>query len=139
VADEPDKTPAAVYDPAKLREGELEILPPARTEVERQVALQQGLQTEAETVDTLRTNANRAATIQGDLLERTLTVDDKDLPAALRAVSDVQTKSVDSLLKLTGRAPEQGDGGIVSLLRGLANDGLVRLHVDLDLGTPDER
>lgn len=136
--DEQPDTEVAMYDPAKLRDGEMEILPPVRTEVERQVALQQGLLTEEETVKTLRSNASRAAEIWGKLLVRAERVDDKDLAATMRAVSDGQAKSVDALLKLTGRAPEQGDGGITALLRGLANDGLVKLHVDLSVGANEE-
>jgi NADH dehydrogenase/NADH:ubiquinone oxidoreductase subunit G len=115
----------------------VEVLAAERSPVEEQQRRAVANRTEQDMVDGMRQNASRATEIETDLLERALTVKDKDLPSALRAVADVKAKNLDGLLKMTGRAPAEDGGSIAQTLRALAKDGLVRLHVDLDVGQPD--
>lgn len=91
---------------------------------------------EQETLSKLRANAKAA----GELVE---TVTDKiqktdwsrisasDLGPLLRAATDAQTKSIDSIAKLTGRdqTPKGADMGAV--LDSLASRGLLRMTVEI--------
>lgn len=93
------------------------------------------LQTEGEIVDRLRHNAKNAAEIESTLLERVGNItDDDQLPAALRAVADVKTKSIDGLVKLTGREGQSAGDDFASMLRGMAEAGFLRLNVSLEAG-----
>lgn len=91
------------------------------------------LEIEADTVLKLRKIANRALEIEADLLEKCAKAAPREIPQALRAVADTKTKSIDKLLALTGRAPEQQDGSydLRALLEGMADKGLLTLNVDL--------
>lgn len=101
-----------------------------------------GLDNERRTVETLRqTIAETAAMKQGLLEKVNKTADRPELAGhALRAITDAEAKSVNSLLALTGR-PTDGrhDGGAESMARlvmGLAERGLVSLAPGLSLEAP---
>lgn len=103
----------------------------------RDLARRQTEATEERTVEALRATALRASEIEAGLLERLPTVDDKELPAALRAAADVKAKSVDKLLAMTGRSPDRvPEHSIEQLLAGLAAKGLARVNVNLDVAVP---
>jgi hypothetical protein len=111
-----------------------EIMPATPTQAELESRRRQALGVEEGLVGDLRSNAKRAAEIEGRLLERAEMVADRDLPNVLRAVADVQSKSVDGLLKLTGR--EQGDRqgqDFAQMLAGMAAKGYLRVNVNLDV------
>lgn len=91
---------------------------------------------ESDTIVNLRTLAKRATEIEAELLERAGQVQfERDVPSALRAVSDTRAKAVDKLMVLTGRSPESGEvgGDLRSLLDGMAAKGLISLNVSLTL------
>src|SRR4051812_12784776 len=81
-----------------------EVVPAKRTALETENRRKAAERSEDQVIDQLRTNLSRAVDIEAELLERSLDAQQRDLPAALRAVSDVKSKSLDGLLKLTGRA-----------------------------------
>lgn len=96
---------------------------------------EEDLQTEGEIVDKLRANANDAARIEATLLQRVGEITDKDqLPSALRAVADVKSKSIDGLVKLTGRDGQAPADDFAAMLRGMAESGFLRLNVSLEAG-----
>jgi len=93
------------------------------------------LKTESELVDNLRTQAKRASEIEADLLEKVGGITDKNmLPQALRAVADAKTKSIDGLVKLTGRDGQDAADDFTAMLRGMASDGFLKLNVSLEAG-----
>lgn len=119
------------YDPRALREGILaplqgdEILDPAHDPGEI-------VRKETEIIDRVRTNADKATRVVEALLEQVQDVKGQDAQiAALRAASDVQSKSVDALMRLTGRDAKPPDDDFVSVLTGLANQGLARINVEI--------
>jgi hypothetical protein len=93
---------------------------------------------EDELKNMLLSRAHRAAEIEGEMLERVAGVTNaRDLPQALRAVADTKTKSIDALMKLTGRTHEGSQAlSAEALLRGLAKSGLVKINVDLTPPSP---
>lgn len=123
---------------AERRAEKGEVVPAEETAGDVQRRHSAAIRSEAETVDQLRDNLGKAALIEADMLERIAeTKGIRDLPAALRAVSDVKSKSLDGLLKLTGRAPSESESNsIEQLLVGMANKGYLRVNVEL--GRPDE-
>lgn len=87
---------------------------------------------EKKVVDQLSANISRAVEIEADLIERLADVKSVDLlPRALSAVSDARSKSIDGLLKLTGRTPDAPAQGLVEMLRSMADKGYLRMSVDL--------
>lgn len=127
-----------VYDPQALRNGELKLreVEPMRSGG----SAQELTTTEADALDIMRANAKRAAEGVSTLLEKTIAIEDKDaLPSALRAVADVQSKSVDNIQKLTGRDQGPQRENIAETLRGLAGQGLVRLAVEIQPRPDAER
>lgn len=88
---------------------------------------------EKDLIAMLRARAHRASEIEMELLERIATVGDyRELPQALRAVNDTKAKSLDALLKLTGRAPSEGDStGLEQLVDSMVRGGYLRVNVDL--------
>jgi hypothetical protein len=111
--------------------------PPTQAELEQQ--RRDALGIEEDVVSNLRSNAHRASEIASSLLERAEGVADRDLPNVLRAVADVQSKSVDGLLKLTGR--ERGDQhgqDFAQMLAGMAAKGYLKIHVNVDAASPGD-
>lgn len=120
-----------VYDPQALREtGELVPVEGPEDKRAREVA---ALQTEGQIEDTLRANAVDALKAQTELLERARDVDKSDVPSALRAVTDVSSKNIADLFKLTGRDRNPQEG-MVDMLSAMASRGYLKLNVEL--GTP---
>jgi hypothetical protein len=74
--------------------------------------------TERDIVEKVRGNALKAAT----------TLD------AVRAVADAQGKSVDTLMKMTGRDARPQSDDFTAMLAGMAADGFLRLNVELEVG-----
>lgn len=93
---------------------------------------------EEELKDMLLARAHRAAEIEADLMEKVAgTTNPRDLPQALRAIADTKTKSIDSLMKLTGRNHEANQSlSAEGLLRSLAQSGLVKVNVELSEPKP---
>lgn len=93
---------------------------------------------EQEITSMLRTRVHRAAEIEGDMLEKI--ADSKhDLPQALRAVTDVRHKSVDSLMKLTGRDKDSGrTEDLTSMVSAMEAKGIVKLTVNLEKEPPKQ-
>lgn len=129
-----------LYDPNALRKGQLaslkpdEVLDPAHDagEVIRQ---------ETEIIDRVRKNADRATRKVENLLDKMDDIKGQDAQiAALRAASDAQTKSIDALMKLTGRDAKPPDDDFVSVITSLANQGLARINVEIgqSQGTPHD-
>jgi hypothetical protein len=54
--------------------------------------------------------------------------------AAVRAVADAQGKSVDTLMKMTGRDARPQSDDFTAMLAGMAADGFLRLNVELEVG-----
>lgn len=127
-----------VYDPDRDHRGSPgesgEVLPSTPTAAELEVRRREALGAEENVVSNLRSNAERASEITGRLLDRAEAVSDRDLPNTLRAVADVQSKSVDGLLKMTGRDREQAADDMVGVMRSLAAKGLLKINVNLDVG-----
>lgn len=120
-----------LYDPTALRDGVLaplkgdEVLDPAHDPGEI-------VRKETQIIDRVRNNADKATQVVEGLLEKVGDVKGQDAQiAALRAASDAQTKSVDALMKLTGRDARPPDDDFVSVLTGLANQGLARINVEI--------
>jgi hypothetical protein len=97
----------------------------------RQLEDAYGSELEAEAVQAARLRLQRAAEIEGDLLERAGEVRTPELvPQALRAVADVKSKSGNLLMQLTGRptAPKDtGNGDVIKLLQTMADRGYLSL------------
>jgi hypothetical protein len=93
---------------------------------------------ESELVSMLRTRAHRAAEVEEKLLNRLEGIRaDKDVPAALRAASDVKAKSIDGLMKLTGREPSGGNSeSMEQLVESMAARGYMKLTVNLEKEPP---
>lgn len=93
---------------------------------------------ESELVAMLRSRAHRAAEIEEDLLEKAANVmHSRDIPQALKAVSDVKNKNIDSLMKMTGREPSKGESqDLESLVASMASSGYARLTVNLERDAP---
>jgi hypothetical protein len=108
--------------------------PKTRTAVESEERRQNAQRTEEEVVDQLRANLSRAVDIEAGLLERAADTSQRDLPAALRAVSDVKSKSLDGLLKLTGRAADPEAVSLHELVVSMVRRGFVKANVSLDIG-----
>lgn len=100
----------------------------------RQLEAAHADQLEERTVQGLRSNAHKAAEVAGDLLDKIDPATVEDVPGTLKAVADVQSKSVDKLMAMTGRTPEgHRNLGMEELLRAMAAKGLVRLNVTMDV------
>lgn len=93
---------------------------------------------ETEIVAMLRSRIHRAAEIEEDLLERAGNViHSRDIPTALKAVNDVKTKSIDGLLKMTGRDQTQGNSeSLESLVASMEARGYAKLTVNLEKEAP---
>lgn len=120
-----------MLDPTALRE-QGEIVPVEGPE-EKRAREVEALRTESDIEDRLRQNAADALQAQTELLERARSVDKADVPSALRAVSDVSSKNIADLFKLTGRDRNPQEG-MVDMLSAMANRGYLKLNVEL--GTP---
>jgi hypothetical protein len=115
-----------------------EVVPAKRTALESENRRKAAERTEDQVIDQLRTNLSRAVDIEATLLERSLDAQQRDLPAALRAVSDVKSKSLDGLLKLTGRAAADPDAvSLHELVVSMARKGFIRASVNLDISNPN--
>lgn len=115
-----------------------EVVPAKRTALETEQRRKAADRTEEEVVDQLRTNLSRAVDIEAELLERSLDAQQRDLPAALRAVSDVKSKSLDGLLKLTGRAAADPDAvSLHELVTSMVRRGFVKANVNLEISNPN--
>lgn len=102
------------------------------TTEDRREAVEAG-KTEAEIVSALRDNAQLAVQAERDLLLRLSDVPAKDIPSALRAASDTRAKSIDNLLKMTGRQTDGGES-IAHILQSMQKSGLVKINVELEFG-----
>jgi hypothetical protein len=49
----------------------------------------------------------------------------------VRAISDAQNKSVDALMKMTGRDKEAPRDNMVDVLAGMAQRGFLRMNVEI--------
>lgn len=116
-----------VLDPAALRRGELV---PDMSPEERAARDVEAQQLEGSIEERLRQNAADALQAQADLLARMEHVATEDLPSALRATTDVASKNVDGLFKVTGRDRPQQEG-MVDMLSAMAQRGYVKLNVEL--------
>lgn len=112
-----------------------EILPGGEVALREAKKNEADLQTEGAIVDQLRSNAKSAAEIEATLLERVGNItEDEQLPSALRAVADVKNKSIDGLIKLTGRDGQDAGDDFAQMLRGMAEAGFLKLNVQLEIG-----
>jgi hypothetical protein len=111
------------------------------THVERYAQLQRRAAQELEdqAVDVARRIINRADA----LAERALDqldgkidgMDGKELALAVQKLADVKSKQVEKLMALTGRGDGRGEGeDLAQLARGLAQAGLLKVHVELGPG-----
>lgn len=94
----------------------------------REIEERYGRELEDLMVTRARTNAQRAGEIEAELIERMLTVEGRDAPQALRAITDAKTKNIDKMLSLTGRPSqitESRDMG--AILEGLARMNVLRV------------
>lgn len=110
------------------------IVLPAQKDYELDVAARAK---EGEIVDKVRANAHKAADEIDRQLERLAQMNlspDQTVQTA-RALADVQSKSVDALIKLTGRDHKPPETDLAQTLRGLAAAGMLRAHVEL--GPPE--
>jgi hypothetical protein len=82
----------------------------------------------------LRSRAHRAAEVEETLLERLSKITGyKELPSAVRAAADVKSKSIDGLMKMTGRVPSEGSSdSLESMIAGMEAKGIMRMTVDLE-------
>lgn len=129
-----------LYDPRSLREGVLaplqpdEVLDPAH-DASTIIAAETAI------IDKVRQNAKKATEKVETLLDKMDDIKGQDAQiAALRAASDAQVKSIDSLMKLTGRDAKPPDDDFVGVITALANQGLARINVEIgrSQGTHDE-
>lgn len=113
-----------------------EVLPAEQTAAEKQARHRKALRTEEDITEGLRENLAVAVEREAQMLERMGDVKDRDLAQALRAVADVKAKSLDGLLKITGRStsPEE-DGNLVRMLEAMIRKGYLKASVDLGIGT----
>jgi hypothetical protein len=125
------------------RDARVEVLPPVETAQEERDRREGEQRTEATLVSDLMDNAAEATVVQTKLIRHIVAQMDegkihmRDLPGVLRGISDVQAKAVDSFLKLTGRSAQGIESDTVSLMRGLARDGLLKVNVELEIGAPE--
>jgi hypothetical protein len=106
-----------------------EVLPSA----EEQHDLEQAARRDEDNiVDLARANALKALRYEDKLLDKVK--DSRDVPQALRAVADSRAKSVETLMKLTGRDVHRPADDFSGMLAGLAAKGLVKLNVELEVG-----
>jgi hypothetical protein len=87
---------------------------------------------EDEIVTLARSNALKALRYEDTLLDKVK--DSRDVPQALRAVADSRAKSVETLMKLTGRDVHRPSDDFAGIMQGLASKGLVKLNVSLEVG-----
>jgi hypothetical protein len=110
-----------------------------RTATEKQERHRNALRTEEDITEGLRENLAAAVVREAQMLERMGDVKDRDLAQALRAVADVKAKSLDGLLKITGRsATVEEDGNLVRMIESMQRKGYLKLSVELETGTSDE-
>lgn len=102
------------------------------TTEDRREAIEAG-RTETEIVNALRENAKAAVEAEAKLIGRLGDVPAKDIPSALRAASDTRAKSIDNLLKMTGRQTDGGES-IAHILQSMQKSGLVKINVELEFG-----
>jgi hypothetical protein len=108
-----------------------EVLPSAQESHE----LEQAVRADEDTIVSLaRANALKALRYEDVLLDKVK--DSRDVPQALRAVADARSKSVETLMKLTGRDVHRPSDDFTGMLQGLAAKGLLKVNVQL--GVPDE-
>jgi hypothetical protein len=98
-----------------------------------------GQSVEDEIVNRSRDIARRAAEIELEMMERIRTeTQPRELPVALRAVADLKSKSVDTVMKLTGRdKQEAATGSLESLVASMEGKGY--LHLNVSLGEPPKK
>lgn len=117
------------YDPQALREGRgLVVVEDTAEDIRaREIEAQQ---TETEIEGKLRDNAQSALDVQAELIERAREVKSEDVPTALRAVSDVSSKNIDGLFKVTGRDRPQSEA-VVDMLSAMAAKGYLKMNVEI--------
>lgn len=103
-----------------------EVLPSAQ---ERADAELEARRDEDTIVGLARENALKALKYESQLMDKAR--DARDVPQALRAMSDARAKSVDTLMKLTGRDVKPVQDDFVQILQGLAAKGLLRMNVEI--------
>lgn len=91
----------------------------------REIEERYGRELEELLVVQARANAMRAGEIEAELIEKMLTVEGRDAPQALRAITDAKTKNVDKMLSLTGRPSQITE----SRDMGAILESLARLNV----------
>jgi len=106
------------------------ILPSA--EEERALELARN-ETEVDVTDQVRDNAQKAASKLGTLIDSVDVerLSSEDRIAAVRAIADAQNKSVDALMKMTGRDREAPRDNMADVLAGMAERGLLRMNVEI--------
>lgn len=89
---------------------------------------------EDEIIRMQRARVHRASEIELDMMEKVAReANGRDLPFALRAIADVKSKSLDGLLKMTGRAQQTSGGtSFEQLIRDMSGKGYLKLSVSLD-------
>jgi hypothetical protein len=107
-----------------------EVLPSAQETHEIEQAARKD---EDSIIDLARANALKALKYEDELLDKVK--DSRDVPQALRAVADARSKSVETLMKLTGRDVHRPSDDFTGMLQGLAAKGLLKVHVEL--GRPE--
>lgn len=108
--------------------------PPARSPAEQQERHAQVHLEEQEAADAIRTNLGRAIQIEAELLDKAAEARPHEVAQMLSAVSNSKAKSIDGLLKLTGRQPGEGEGtDIASLLLSMERRGLAKVNVSLEV------
>lgn len=139
-----DRTAEELIDDFQVTKGTL-LLWMKETHAERYKRFERELAAERErrTVSILQDTITETSAMKKELLSKVRDTADRPEYAghALRAITDAESKSVSSLLALTGR-PTDGrqDGGgdaLARLVMGMAEKGLVRLAPGLSLEPPE--
>lgn len=118
------------------KDRESEVLPSASEQREKEIEAQRD---EDSLVDLSRENALLAVKAEREMIQRVSEITRTDqTPQALRALADARAKSVETLMKLTGRDVKPVNDDLPSIINGLVAKGLVRANVSLEIGQQDE-
>jgi plasmid stabilization system protein ParE len=109
-----------------------EVLPSAQESHDLEQAARRD---EDSIIDLARANALKALRYEDQLLDKVK--DSRDVPQALRAVADARSKSVETLMKLTGRDVHRPSDDFIGMMQGLASKGLVKMNVNLEVGNQE--
>lgn len=110
----------------ELERAQGDVLPSAQETHELEQAARRD---EDSIIDLARSNALKALRYEDQLLEDVLLSRDK--PQALRAVADARSKSVETLMKLTGREANRPADDFVGMMQNLASKGLLKMNVEI--------